>query len=175
MRVIAGTLGGRRLAAPTRGGLRATQDRVRETLFNMVGEGIEGARVADLFAGTGSLGIEALSRGAREAVFVEKARVALALLDENLRALELRDRSRVIRGSVADFLAGGASSFGEAFFDLILADPPYETPDAEATIKAVASGVMLRPRGLLVVERRRSDPGRMPPAGLDLLERRECG
>jgi len=171
MRVIAGTLGGRRLVAPGRGGLRATQDRVRETLFNIIAEDVAGSRVADLFAGTGSLGIEALSRGAAQAVFVEKSRTALDILERNLRLLELRERGRVYRGTVASFLAG---SHDEPY-DLVLADPPYETPDADATIAAVAGGGVLRAGGLLVVERRRSEPIAGAPAGMTLLTGRAAG
>ena len=121
MRVIAGELGGRRLVAPPGESTRPTTDRVREALFNALGSMhvLEGALVADLFAGSGAVGIEALSRGAERCTFVERDRTALRALDDNLKALGLVDRSRVMR---TDALA--AVSALDA--DIVFADPPYD-------------------------------------------------
>jgi 16S rRNA (guanine966-N2)-methyltransferase len=123
MRVIAGTLGGRRLKAPPGRGTRPTSDRVREALFSMLGE-IGGARVLDLFAGSGALGIEALSRGAARAVFVERDARAAAVLRENLAELGLgSERAELRRGDALAALRT-ARERGE-LYDLVLIDPPY--------------------------------------------------
>ena len=123
MRVIAGTLGGRRLKAPRGRGTRPTADRVREALFSMLGE-IGGARVLDVFAGTGALGIEALSRGAATAVFVERDARAAAVLRENLDSLGLAaGRAELRRGEALRTLRT-ARERGE-LYDLVLIDPPY--------------------------------------------------
>jgi 16S rRNA (guanine966-N2)-methyltransferase len=117
--VIAGRLGGRRLSAPRGLATRPTSDRVREALFSALGD-VRGARVLDLYAGTGALGIEALSRGAAHATFVESARPALAALRENLAALGIEGDARVLSQPVARALPALAGPF-----DLVFADPPY--------------------------------------------------
>ena len=142
MRVIAGRLGGRKLTAPRGLDTRPTSDRVREALFSALGD-VSGARVLDLYAGTGALGVEALSRGAAHATFVESARPALAALRENLGALDLTSSARVVALPVA---RATATLIGP--FDLIFADPPYaalaEVPVAIAALRAaVAPGARL--------------------------------
>ncbi len=123
MRVIAGTLGGRRLKAPAGRVTRPTSDRVREALFAMLGQ-LEGARVLDLFAGTGALGIEALSRGAERAVFVERDARVMAVLKDNLAALEIGSPPADTRRM--DALAALRSARGrEETYDLLFIDPPY--------------------------------------------------
>jgi 16S rRNA (guanine966-N2)-methyltransferase len=121
MRVVAGELGGRRLVSPEGTSTRPTTDRVREAIFNSLGSAglIEGALVADLFAGSGAIGIEALSRGAEHCTFVERDRAALRALEENLDHLDLRERAKVV---VAD--ADGAAATIDA--DILFADPPYD-------------------------------------------------
>lgn len=121
MRVVAGELGGRRLVAPGGTSTRPTTDRVREAIFNSLGSAglLEGAVVADLFAGSGAVGIEALSRGAARCIFVERERAALRALDENLDTLGLRGRSKVIS-------ADAVSAAGSIDADIVLADPPYD-------------------------------------------------
>lgn len=121
MRVVAGELGGRRLQAPPGTSTRPTTDRVREAIFNSLGSAglIEGAVVADLYAGSGAIGIEALSRGAELCIFVERDRAALSALDENLDTLGLTDRSRVLRSD-----AMSVASTIDA--DIVFADPPYD-------------------------------------------------
>ncbi len=96
MRIISGRLKGRRLLTPTKGSLRPTSDRVKESMFNILGKEVEGKVVLDLFAGTGNLGIEALSRGAKKAIFVEKSREALRLIERNLSLCEMEDRSEIL-------------------------------------------------------------------------------
>lgn len=170
MRVIAGTLRGRRLIVPGRG-VRPTADRVRESLFATLGD-VTGAAVLDLFAGSGALGIEALSRGAESVVFVEKAPATLAVLERNLDALALRDRSRVLRG---DAVRGLRRLAREGLrFDLVLADPPYASGEAERVLREIAEGGLLCPEGVLVIERGRRHP--VPRVqGLALVEQRSYG
>ena len=146
MRIIGGTHRGRRLSTPRWKGLRPTSDRLRETLFDILGPCVEGARVLDGCAGTGAVGLEALSRGAAHAVFVDRDPRAVALIRRNVEACGLVDRCTVRRGALpAAFrrLAPGA-------FDLILLDPPYGAPDIGPMIAAAAA--RLRPEGRLVLE-----------------------
>src|SRR5215213_6124095 len=121
MRVIAGRWGGRRLQAPPGEATRPTSDRVREALFSVLGERVTGARVLDLFAGSGALGIEALSRGAAEATFVDAAPAALKALRANLEALGADAEIR--RQDALRFLAGASAAARQ--YDLVLLDPPY--------------------------------------------------
>ena len=120
MRVVAGELGGRKIVSPDGTSTRPTTDRVREAIFNSLGSSgvLDGALVADLFAGTGAVGIEALSRCAERCVFVERDRAALRVLEENIDALGLRDRSKVI---TSDAMATASA----IDCDIVLADPPY--------------------------------------------------
>src|SRR5947209_16123473 len=122
MRVIAGTLKGRQLKAPKWPGLRPTADKLRETLFNVLAPRVAGARVLDGYAGTGAIGIEALSRGAAHVTFVERDARAVRLIETNLAALMAGPGDRAIIR--ADFADAAARLSGEPF-DLIIADPPY--------------------------------------------------
>lgn len=148
MRVIAGTRKGRRLKAPTWDGLRPTSDKLRETLFNIVAARVEGARVLDGYAGTGAVGIEALSRGAGQITFVESDPRAIALIEANLALCGVERGYTIHRGDVASVLrrlpAGAA-------FDLILLDPPYDADTVMQTLEAAAA--VLSPDGLVVLER----------------------
>ena len=148
MRVIAGKYKGRRLKAPTWEGLRPTSDRLRETLFNILARRVEGARVLDGYAGTGAVGIEALSRGAAHVTFVEKNRRAAALIEENLRACAIEADYTIEYGDVPSVLRRGGAN---ATFDLILLDPPYDLDNVEDALDAAAS--RLAADGLLVFER----------------------
>ena len=146
MRVIAGRLKGRRLKAPQWDGLRPTSDKLRETLFNILAPRIDGARVIDGYAGTGAVGIEAISRGAAHVTFVEQDRRAVALIEENLAACHVERGYTIHRGDAATVLPG----LGANAFDLILLDPPYDimtmTPVLDASARALARG------GLVVLE-----------------------
>jgi pantetheine-phosphate adenylyltransferase/16S rRNA (guanine(966)-N(2))-methyltransferase RsmD len=142
LRIIAGSAGGIRLA-PVPRGVRPTSDRVRESLFNSLGQFFEGGRVLDLFAGTGALGIEALSRGSGHAVFVERDRRARAAIHENLRRTGFVERAEVLGGEVEAVL-GRLAGRGERF-DLIFADPPYR-------IAAEVGRILHRLRSLLAPE-----------------------
>ncbi|MCC7519434.1 MAG: 16S rRNA (guanine(966)-N(2))-methyltransferase RsmD [Verrucomicrobiae bacterium] len=130
MRVIAGSAKGFGLSAPKHLGLRPTPERVKEAVFSSLAERIPGARVLDLFAGTGAFGIEALSRGAASAVFVEKDGRAMALVAENLRKTRLGERARMFRDDARHALEVLVRE--RAVFDLVFADPPYFKPDEAA-------------------------------------------
>src|SRR5438093_11148265 len=138
MRVIAGSLKGRRLHAPTWDGLRPTSDKLRETIFNILAPRIAGARVLDAYAGTGALGIEAISRGAASVTFVERDRRAQALIEENLRHCGAAIGCVIIRGSVARAIEDLRAR--EPRFDLILLDPPYE--DTADAVVAAAGDIL---------------------------------
>jgi 16S rRNA (guanine966-N2)-methyltransferase len=141
LRVVAGTFKGHPLRAPRRAGTRPTQDRVREALFSMLGS-LEGLDVLDLYAGSGALGIEALSRGAREATFVERDRAAVAAIEANVRATGFADRATIARDEALRFVMKDDNR--AAGWDLVLADPPYEhdVGEVEAILGALAEGAL---------------------------------
>ncbi len=170
MRVTGGELGGRRLASPP-AGVRPTADRVREALFARLGD-LEGRRVLDLYAGTGALGIESLSRGATRAVFVERSRASLAVLRRNLDALALGARARVVSGDVRGGLRRLARD-GERF-DLVLADPPYADRGLPGVLGQLVESPLLAPGATLVIERSRRHPVPAVP-GLRPLGTRRYG
>jgi 16S rRNA (guanine966-N2)-methyltransferase len=128
MRIIAGEFRGRRLRPPPDRRVRPTTDRVREAWFSIVRDAVPGARVLDLFAGSGALGIEALSRGAVHATFVEFGAASLAVLRQNLADLDLEERATVRRADALRYVA----KLEDGAFDLAFADPPYTTGQAEA-------------------------------------------
>ncbi len=171
MRVIAGRYGGRRLTAPKGRTTRPTSERVREALFAMLGD-IHGAHVLDLFAGTGALGIEALSRGAEKAVFVECERAAIQALQSNLVALGLvEERAQLRRERVQDALSRARER--KETYDLILIDPPYgQALQLEPRLPAALEGV-LAPRARVVLERDRRRPSL--DLGLRLEKERRYG
>ncbi len=132
MRVIAGAFRGRRLHAPKGPGIRPTIDRVREAVFNIIASEVPDAQVLDLFAGTGAMGIEALSRGAARCVFVDQSAEAVRLVRENLELCGVEDRALVIRDGVPSAIRGLAAR-GERF-ELIFIDPPYGRGHLEKTM-----------------------------------------
>lgn len=152
MRIIAGSLKGRRLKPPTWDGLRPTSDKLRETLFNVLGSRVVGARVMDGYAGTGAVGIEAISRGAVHVTFIEADRRAQALILENLSACGIKSGYTMVRSTVVR--AWPQLSADPAFtpFDLILLDPPYDQPAGE-TLAGVDQ--LLAPGGWVVLEHAR--------------------
>ncbi len=148
MRVIAGSAKGRRLSPVPGEGTRPVTDRVKESLFNLIGSSIEGVRVLDLFAGTGGVGIEALSRGAAHATFVDKARAAVRTVERNLRETGLEDKAWVIHGDAFHYVA---HHNGEPYHLVYIAPPQYEDLWAKAIV-AVDDTDILAPRGLVVVQ-----------------------
>jgi 16S rRNA (guanine966-N2)-methyltransferase len=171
MRVIAGRAKGIQLQAVPGGGTRPISDRVKEALFNILGNTIVGSQVLDLFAGTGSVGIEALSRGAEQAVFVEKHPRALTTIQANLHRTRLQDRARVTRADVFTFLAGDPTPF-----DLIyIAPPQYQGLWKKTLLALEASPGWLHPDGLAIVQ---IFPKELEPLVLDTLrltEQRKYG
>jgi 16S rRNA (guanine(966)-N(2))-methyltransferase RsmD len=152
MRVIAGSFRSRTLNAPPGLETRPTSDRLRETLFNVLAPRIEGARFLDLYAGSGAVGIEALSRGAARAEFVEKEPGALKVLRANLAKLGIAGNVQVDAGSVASALKRLSKAKG--LFDLIFLDPPYDAADEyESTLRSLQT--LLAPGGLAIAEHRR--------------------
>jgi 16S rRNA (guanine(966)-N(2))-methyltransferase RsmD len=160
MRVIAGRLKGRRLKVPTWDGLRPTSDKLRETLFNILAARIAGARVLDGYAGTGAVGIEAISRGAAHVTFIEQDRRAVRLIEDNLAACGVRGGYTIHRGDAATVVPG----LGTNAFDLILLDPPYDSMTIPAVLDASARA--LAGGGLVVLEH----ATRREPAHPDAIE-----
>lgn len=154
MRVIAGEFGGRRLEAPRGLKTRPTSDRVREALFMSLGD-LTGQRVVDLFAGSGALGIEALSRGAVFADFVDGARSAREAMERNLSSLGLAERARIWPFRLPLGLARLVEVLQAA--DLVLADPPYGGADARSVLSALGRQGILRPGARVVLERHQKD------------------
>jgi 16S rRNA (guanine(966)-N(2))-methyltransferase RsmD len=169
LRVIAGSAGGLPLVAPKGGAARPTTDRVKESVFAAIGpNALVDASVLDLYAGSGALAIEALSRGASSAVLVERDHAAAAAIRRNLAATHLRGRGRVQASTVATFLAGKPPA--ERPFDLVFVDPPYSASAGE--VRRVLAGLdasgWLAPGAVVVVERR-SGAGPLPsPAAWDI-------
>lgn len=168
--MIAGSLGGRRLKAPPGRGTRPTSERVREALFSMLGT-VEGAGVLDLFAGTGALGIEALSRGAGRAVFVERDAAAVRVLRENLTALSLpAERAQVRRGDALAALR--AARERQETYDLVFIDPPYDRAEDLGPRLTELLPALLAPSALVAVENDRRAPLTL---ALDVDRRRRYG
>jgi 16S rRNA (guanine966-N2)-methyltransferase len=171
MRIVGGRLRGRVLAGPQSPAIRPTADRLREALFNILlhayGDPVSDARVLDLFAGTGALGLEALSRGAQFALLIDDAAPARALMRDNVTALGLGGAARIFRRD--------ATALGDvhplAPFGLAFLDPPYGQGLAERALVSARAGKWLRPDALAVVEEA-ADAGFAPPPGYEEIERR---
>lgn len=155
MRIIAGCARGR--ALKTRKGMetRPTADRVKESLFNILANRIEGSRFLDIFAGNGGIGIEALSRGAEKCVFIEKNNHCVTIIKDNLALTGLNRKGAVIAGDAAAAVSR-LKKDGEVF-DIIFLDPPYHSPDLPVVAAKIAESGILDPQGLLVVEHHRHD------------------
>ena len=154
MRVVAGIYGGRKLTAPTGSETRPTSDRVREALFSVLGPSIQGARVLDLYAGSGALGIEALSRGAAQAVFVDRSHKATQAVRANLAALDIEAEVRPIEARAA---LRDASARREAY-DLVFLDPPYRRAAELGRELSEGLAAVLAPGGRVVTESDRRAP-----------------
>jgi 16S rRNA (guanine966-N2)-methyltransferase len=165
-RIIAGEVGGRRLAVPAGDAVRPTSDRVKESIFAALGTGrLVGARALDLYAGSGALGLEALSRGAAEAVFVDRDRAAGRAIAHNIESLGFGDRAVLRLRPVAALLAAGPE--GAPPFDLAFLDPPYDTPagEVESVLRLLISEEWVTPEATLVVERASDSTPLSWPAG----------
>ncbi len=152
MRVIAGQYKGRKLESPENYDIRPTTDKAKEALFSILYNDIPGARVLDLFAGTGGLGIEALSRGAAECVFVDHSRQAVSLIRRNLDHCGVTEPVRVAGGDYRRVLAGLSGSF-----DIILMDPPYNQGLLEEAFRLIREHDLLAEDGVIVCEHRKEE------------------
>ena len=178
MRITGGKLGGRRLVAPDDARVRPTSDRIRQAIFNMlrhkdfgIGFELEGAAVLDLFAGTGALGIEAISQGARWCLLVDDSADSRALQRENVEALGLTGATRIWRRDATDLGPIGPSAGGP--FNLVFLDPPYRKDLIPKALKSLKDGGWLADKALLVVE---SDAGEeIDLASFALLDERDYG
>ncbi len=169
MRIIAGEWRGRLIEAPSGQATRPTADRVRETLFSMLTSRLgsfDDLRVADLFAGSGALGFEALSRGANSATFVESQATAAAAIERNAKKLGAADRIRILRSSALALPLSDP-------FDLIFADPPYAPRSGSGAVKAIADAKWLASGGWMSVETSRGDA--VDPAGFTIEAVRDVG
>ena len=173
MRIIGGRFKGRSLRGPASRDIRPTADRLRESLFNILAHGhgdpVPGARVIDLFAGTGALGLEALSRGAAHVLFVENGAEARALIRENVESLGVAGISRIFRRDATKLGDIAVEPFGLAFLD-----PPYGLGLAEAALASLRDGGWLVPGALCIIEEA-SDAGFVAPRGFTELDRRQTG
>ena len=175
MRVVGGKFRGRALATPQHDGLRPTSDRVRESVFNILQHGVadfslDGVRVIDLFAGTGALGIEALSRGAGYCLFVEEAPEARALIRTNIEAMGLTGVTRIFRRDATDLgPAGNMEPYGLAFLD-----PPYGRGLGEKALGILRDGAWLVPGAVIVLEERAGTSVALPE-GFEETDRRTWG
>ena len=164
MRIVAGELGGRRIRAPRGGFVRPTSDRVREALFSILGVRVQGAEVLDLFCGTGALGLEAISRGAAAATFVD---TAIGTAARNVSSLDVRHRCRLVRGDALAFLTRPAEDF-----DLVFCDPPYRLARRLAPDLDKLLAPRLRDGGRVIVE---TAAGEGLDLSLPLLDERTYG
>jgi 16S rRNA (guanine966-N2)-methyltransferase len=164
LRLTGGEARGRRLKAPRGLRTRPTSDRVREALFDILGARIEGARFLDVYAGTGAVGCEALSRGAGRAVFLERDSVALGLIDENLKLGAWSGAAEIMEGEASSALRRLETA--GALFEIVYLDPPYDDP---GLVESFARSVrLLAPGGMVIVEHRASSAVELP-AGLLLF------
>ncbi|MBU1155306.1 MAG: 16S rRNA (guanine(966)-N(2))-methyltransferase RsmD [Proteobacteria bacterium] len=171
LKITGGRLRGRNLKVTPGLAIRPTGAKMRQALFNILGPRVADARVADLYAGSGALGLEALSRGAASCLFVEKSRPTAQLIQANLASLGLEDQSRVVATGLE--AATGALK-AAAPFDLVLADPPYGKGQVARLLELAAQGWLLAPEGLLIIEH---SPKEAPeaPGGLEIYDHRRYG
>lgn len=174
MRIVAGRFKGTAIAAPRSQGTRPTSDRLRETIFNILAHGIDmdldGVRVLDLFAGTGALGFEAISRGAGHCTFIEEGTEARGLIRRNMETLGLNGAAKIFRRDATRLGSAGTI----APFDLLFADPPYDKGLGERALKSAADGGWLTPGAVCVLEERASADIEVPQ-GFETLDQRQAG
>jgi 16S rRNA (guanine966-N2)-methyltransferase len=173
MRIVGGESRGRALHSVAGEGTRPTADRVRQSLFDRLGQRCDGLSVLDLYAGTGALSFEALSRGAVRAVLVEQAKPAVEVIELNARELGMHPRCKIIRDDVVRALPQLAAR--AETFDLIFSDPPYALQRAQSTIDRIAELKLLSPAGRAVIERDKHEPSPQAPPGLLLVHERNYG
>jgi len=173
MRIISGSSKGRRLATRKSDAIRPTSDRVKESLFGILGDRVKERRVLDLFAGTGNLGIEALSRGARRAVFVEMGRQAVPVIRRNLAECGMWDRSEIVPKDV--IRAIGVLKERSERFDLILVDPPYGKGMVQRTLLKLSSNPIYHDDSILVIQHDRREPLSSSAGNWNLIRQKRIG
>jgi 16S rRNA (guanine(966)-N(2))-methyltransferase RsmD len=172
IRILGGMARGRKLCGPVGHVFRPTTGRVKEFIFSYLGSEVDGARFLDLFSGTGSLGLEALSRGAREVVFIEKSRKHVRIIHSNIAICRFEERARVIQGDVFSWLRKLEEN-GE-WFDVILADPPFRKALRSRIVETVDKHRVLKAGGWLLVEHESHDSAR-DDSQLSLIRQRKFG
>lgn len=174
MRIVAGKFKGAAIVAPKTQATRPTSDRLRETIFNILAHGLDvdldGARVLDLFAGSGALGFEAISRGARQCTFIEEGAEARGAIRRNMEALGLNGAAKIFRRDATRL--GGAGTVEP--FDIVFADPPYDKGLGEKAFLSAVEGDWVRPDAVCILEERASASVEMPEA-FELLDERNVG
>ena len=170
IRVISGIYGGRKIDAPTLDNSRTKPmgERIRNAMFNSIGLEIRGARVLDVFAGTGAVGLEALSRGAAHVTFVERDRIAQKILAKNIASLGVEEQATIVRTSVANWL----STRDDETYDIILADPPYHDLQLSTVSRLFA---LLKPNGLMVLSHTGRGEGPNLENGIVVVDNRSYG
>ncbi|MEZ5825521.1 MAG: 16S rRNA (guanine(966)-N(2))-methyltransferase RsmD [Geminicoccaceae bacterium] len=168
-RIVAGRYRGRRIAVPADGAVRPTASRMREALFSRLSNDLVGARFLDLFAGSGAIGLEALSRGASSVLFVEKDHEAVRSISENLRTFGTGDEARVIRGDARSSLPNRPPAF-----DIVFADPPYGSALADAVLPELVRRQLLHEKTIIVLELAAREPF-TPPVGFEAVDERRYG
>ena len=154
MRIIGGEHRGRKIKQPETEAARPTKDRIREAVFNMIAEIVPGSRVLDIFAGSGAYGLEALSRGAEEAVFIEKDRECSKVIAENIAVLGVSERANIMTG---DAEKGVARLAGDRRFDLVFADPPFNKGMTKNILIMINQYDILNPSGSVVIEHHQAE------------------
>lgn len=173
MRIISGTLRGKKLLPFEGKGIRPTSDRTREAIFNILSHRVSGASVLDLFAGSGALGIEALSRGADMATFIDISPAAVSLMEKNLRSCCLQERARIIKWDIGQNLNCLRSH--DRCYDLIFMDPPYQKGLVLPSLSHLIKSRAMIPGACLVLEHGNADQLPLPAADFDLLDQRRYG
>ena len=164
MRVISGSFKGRRLTAPKGLTIRPTPDKVKGAIFNIIGDRIIESSFLDLFAGTGAIGIEALSRGAKEIIFVDDNIKAINLIKENLSRCKMQDaRCKIVKENAVEFIKSVGQGFSPAKFDFIFLDPPYKTDLGEKALIEISSFNILKEDGEIIWEHYYKTPPLPPP------------
>lgn len=172
MRIIAGNFKGRKLCSPKGCRTRPTSDRVREAIFSIIGNRVEDSRVLDLYSGTGAMGLEALSRGAEHAVFVEKDPAAVQCIKVNIDRCGCPERTAIVNSQVLSFLGTARMWKG---FKLVFADPPYEGDLGTLTLKAISKNAKPLKRCLIIVEHGPDNPPGHDPENFHLVDSRKYG
>ncbi len=171
MRIISGNLRGRKLIQVQGNDIRPTSDRVREAIFNILGPGVRNARVLDLFAGTGALGLEALSRGAGHGVFVDASLSSCTIIQKNIDLCRMKEKALLIHHDII------ALPFPQALkaapFDLIFIDPPYGRGHVETTLEKTGFIDLLKPDGIVVAEQSFKESLANPSNGLDIYRQKK--